>query len=133
MLRNRSLAAILVAELVSLTGSAMTYVALPWFVLITTGSTARMGWVLAAELLPVGLLGIPSGSVIARIGAKGQVVIPKAIRDRANLHPGDEVDFEIRDDEIVAVARRLPARLAGRFARSGMAARLLEDRAREKR
>jgi hypothetical protein len=44
----------------------MTYVALPWFVLIATGSTARMGWVLAAELLPVGLLGILAGSVIAR-------------------------------------------------------------------
>ena len=33
LLRNRNLAAVLTAELVSLTGSAMTYVALPWFVL----------------------------------------------------------------------------------------------------
>jgi predicted MFS family arabinose efflux permease len=80
MLRNRSLAAILVAELVSLTGSAMTYVALPWFVLITTGSTARMGWVLAAELLPVGLLGIPSGSLIARLGAKRTMNVADAAR-----------------------------------------------------
>ncbi len=80
MLRNRSLGAILVAELVSLTGSAMTYVALPWFVLITTGSTARMGWVLAAELLPVGLLGIPSGSVIARLGAKRTMNVADAAR-----------------------------------------------------
>ena len=68
-----------------------------------------------------------------RIGAKGQVVIPKAIRDRANLHPGDEVEFELRDAEIVLVARRSPVRLGGRFARSGMAARLLVDRAREPR
>lgn len=68
-----------------------------------------------------------------RIGAKGQVVIPKALRDRANLHPGDEVEFELRENEIVLVARRHPARLAGRFAHSGMAARLLEDRAREPR
>ncbi len=68
-----------------------------------------------------------------RIGAKGQVVIPKAVRDRANLHPGDEVDFELRDEEIVLVARRQPVTLAGRFANSGMAARLLEDRAREPR
>jgi predicted MFS family arabinose efflux permease len=80
MLRNRSLAAILVAELVSLTGSSMTYVALPWFVLITTGSTARMGWVLAAELLPVGLLGILAGSVIARLGAKRTMNIADAAR-----------------------------------------------------
>lgn len=68
-----------------------------------------------------------------RIGAKGQVVIPKALRDRARLHPGDEVDFEFEDDRITLVVRRAPARLGGRFARSGMAARLLEDRAREPR
>ena len=80
LLRNRSLAAVLVAELVSLTGSAMTYIALPWFVLLTTGSTAKMGWVLAAELLPVGLLGIPSGSVIARLGAKRTMNIADAAR-----------------------------------------------------
>jgi MFS family permease len=80
MLRNRSLAAIIVAELVSLTGSSMTYVALPWFVLVTTGSTAKMGWVLAAELLPVGLLGIPAGSLIARLGAKRTMNVADAAR-----------------------------------------------------
>ena len=80
LLRNRSLAAVLVAELVSLTGSAMTFVALPWFVLVTTGSTAKMGWVLAAELLPVGLLGIPSGSVIAHLGAKRTMNLADAAR-----------------------------------------------------
>jgi AbrB family looped-hinge helix DNA binding protein len=68
-----------------------------------------------------------------RIGAKGQVVIPKGIRDRANLHPGDEVEFELRDTEVVLVARRDPMRLGGRFAGSGMAARLLDDRASEPR
>jgi antitoxin PrlF len=63
-----------------------------------------------------------------RIGAKGQVVIPKALRDRALLQPGDVVDFKLRDKEIVLVARRSPARLGGRFSKTGMAARLLEDR-----
>jgi predicted MFS family arabinose efflux permease len=80
MLRNRSLASILVAETVSLTGSAMTFVALPWFVLATTGSTARMGWVLAAELIPVGIFGIPSGTLIARLGAKRTMNISDAAR-----------------------------------------------------
>jgi AbrB family looped-hinge helix DNA binding protein len=72
-------------------------------------------------------------SMTGRVGAKGQVVIPKALRDRVHLHPGDEVDFELRDEEIVLVARRAPARLGGRFKNTGMAARLLEDRAREPR
>ena len=80
VLRNRSLRAILAAELVSLTGSSMTYVALPWFVLVTTGSAAKLGWVLAAELLPVGLLGIPAGTLIARLGAKRTMNIADAAR-----------------------------------------------------
>lgn len=84
-------------------------------------------------LTPVGRWSLYSTGMTGRIGAKGQVVIPKAIRDRANLHPGDEVDIELRDDEIVLVARRSPARLGGRFGNSGMAARLLVDRAHEPR
>jgi AbrB family looped-hinge helix DNA binding protein len=68
-----------------------------------------------------------------RIGAKGQVVIPKALRDRFSLLPGDEVEFEARGHEIVLVAKRSPARLGGRFRQSGMAGRLLDDRAREPR
>lgn len=68
-----------------------------------------------------------------RIGAKGQVVIPKALRDQAHLQPGDEVDFELRDEEIVLTARRTPTQLGARFPNTRMAARLLEDRAREPR
>ncbi|HLH15211.1 MAG TPA: AbrB/MazE/SpoVT family DNA-binding domain-containing protein [Solirubrobacteraceae bacterium] len=65
-----------------------------------------------------------------RIGAKGQVVIPKALRDRARLQPGDLVEFVLRGEEIVlAAARPSPAPLGGRFSETGMAARLLEDRA----
>jgi len=69
----------------------------------------------------------------SRVGTKGQVVIPKSIRDRAGLQPGDEVDFELRDDEVVVRVARTPATLAGRFAGSGMATRLLADRRREPR
>ena len=58
----------------------MTFVALPWFVLATTGSPAKMGWVLAAEMLPVALFGIPAGSVIARLGAKRTMLVSDAVR-----------------------------------------------------
>jgi MFS family permease len=80
MFRNRSLLGLLVAELVSLTGSAMTFVALPWFVLATTGSTAKMGWVLGAEMLPIGIFGIPAGTLIARLGAKRTMLVSDAAR-----------------------------------------------------
>lgn len=72
-------------------------------------------------------------SMTGRVGAKGQVVIPKPLRDRMNLHPGDEVDFVMEDGRIVLTAAGPPAGLGGRFASSGMAARLLEDRRREPR
>jgi MFS family permease len=78
--RNRSLLGLVTAELVSLTGSSMTFVALPWFVLVTKGSTAKMGWVLAAEMAPVGLLGIPAGTLIARLGAKRTMLLSDAAR-----------------------------------------------------
>ena len=70
ILRNRSLAALIAAEIVSSLGSRITFLALPWFVLVTTGSAARMGIVLAVELAPVALLGIPSGALVARLGAR---------------------------------------------------------------
>lgn len=68
-----------------------------------------------------------------RIGAKGQVVIPKELRDRASLQPGDEVEFELRGETLVLRPRRRPVRLGGRFAGSGMASKLLEDRVDEPR
>ncbi|HEY2354230.1 MAG TPA: MFS transporter [Gaiellaceae bacterium] len=80
MWRNRSLVGLITAELVSLTGSSMTFVALPFFVYLTTGSTAKMGWVLAAEMLPIAIFGIPAGTVIAKLGAKRTMLISDAAR-----------------------------------------------------
>lgn len=78
--RNRSLLGLLAAELVSLTGTAMTFVALPWFVVVTSGSAAKMGWVLAAEMAPIAIFGIPAGTLIARLGAKRTMVVCDAAR-----------------------------------------------------
>jgi AbrB family looped-hinge helix DNA binding protein len=69
-----------------------------------------------------------------RVGSKGQVVIPKHLRERAGLHPGAEVDFEVEGDRVTVVRRPARARrLGGRFRGSRMAESLLEDRAREPR
>jgi AbrB family looped-hinge helix DNA binding protein len=35
-----------------------------------------------------------------KVGPKGQVVLPKRIRDRLGIKPGDSVDVEQRDDEV---------------------------------
>ena len=58
----------------------MTFLALPWFVLATTGSPTRMSIVLAVELAPVAMLGIPSGAVIARWGARRTMLVADLAR-----------------------------------------------------
>ena len=35
-----------------------------------------------------------------KVGVKGQVVIPKAIRDRIGIRPGDEVAFDSDGEEV---------------------------------
>jgi MFS family permease len=80
LLRTRGLVPLVAAEAVSALGSQMTFLALPWFVLVTTGSPARMSVVLAVELAPVALLGIPSGALIARLGARRTLILADAAR-----------------------------------------------------
>ena len=79
-LRSRWLAALLGAEVVSTTGSAMTALALPWFVLVSTGSAARTAVVVAAELVGVAVFGIPGGTLLQRLGARRTMMLCDAVR-----------------------------------------------------
>jgi MFS family permease len=65
---RRALAGLLAADVVSTAGTEMTAVALPWFVLVTTGSAARMGAVLAAEFVGMALLGLWGGRAATLLG-----------------------------------------------------------------
>jgi MFS family permease len=78
--RNRALGAVLVAEVVSMTGTEMTAVALPWFVLVTTGSPARMAGVMSAEFVGTAFLGIPSGRLAHALGPRRTMLIADAGR-----------------------------------------------------
>ncbi len=80
ILRHVPLRALLVAEVVSTTGSQMTWLALPWFVLVTTHSPTRMTLVMAAELIGFGVTGIPSGGVLQRLGARTTMLVADAVR-----------------------------------------------------
>ncbi|MGH2804027.1 MAG: MFS transporter [Thermoleophilaceae bacterium] len=71
--------ALIAAEVISSFGSLMTVVALPWFVLTTSGSPERMGFVLAAEAAPLALLGIPSGRLAGRLGARRTLLLCDAL------------------------------------------------------
>jgi len=80
ILRNRPLRALLAAEIISTTGSQMTWLALPWFVLVSTHSPARMTLVMIAELVGMTAAGLPSGAVLQRIGARRMMLGADAIR-----------------------------------------------------
>jgi predicted MFS family arabinose efflux permease len=79
ILRNRPVAALLTAEVLSTTGSQMTWLALPWFVLSTSGSE-HMAFVVAAEAAGFALFGIPSGSLLQRLGPQLTMRLCDAVR-----------------------------------------------------
>jgi antitoxin PrlF len=60
---------------------------------------------------------------------KGQVTLPKAIRDPLGIRPGTRIDFEVQPDGTlkVRVLTRGAAGLFGLIARPGEAARSLEE------
>jgi MFS family permease len=75
---TRALAALLSAEVISTTGTEITAIALPWFVLVTTGSPTRMGTVMAAGFLGMAVLGIPSGRAATALGPRRTMLFADA-------------------------------------------------------
>ena len=73
--KKTAVGALVTAEIVSVLGTRMTYLALPWFVLVTTGSPGKMTLVLAAEIAPMAVLGIPSGMLVQRLGSRNTMLV----------------------------------------------------------
>src|SRR5215217_3550014 len=67
--------ALLAANAVSETGNVLAFVAIPWFVLQTTGSAVRTGLTGAAFLLAAVMAGIFGGPVVDRIGFKRTSIV----------------------------------------------------------
>jgi MFS family permease len=80
VLGNGPLRALLAAEVISTTGMQMTWLALPWFVLITTDSPTQMAGVMAAELIGFAVAGLPAGPLIQRLGARRTMLAADAVR-----------------------------------------------------
>ena len=70
VLRLGSIRALLAAEVVSTTGAQMTWVALPWFVLTTSGSATRTSVVITAEAIGLALTSLLGVRLLNRVGAR---------------------------------------------------------------
>lgn len=82
---RRPVSAVLIANAVSLTGDALAAVAIPWFVLETTGSAARAGLSGGVAVLPAFLAGIFGGTVVDRLGPKRASVVADVVSGVAIL------------------------------------------------
>ncbi len=80
LLRDPRLVALLARDVVSMAGSQMTWVALPWFVLTTTGSATKMAVVVAVEAAALGVFGFASGNLVARLGPRRTMLVADAAR-----------------------------------------------------
>lgn len=67
--------ALLSANLISNVGNNLTNLAIPWFVLVVTGSAAKTGLAVVAGMLPLVVVGFFGGALADRIGHKRASVI----------------------------------------------------------
>ncbi|HEX6470919.1 MAG TPA: MFS transporter [Streptosporangiaceae bacterium] len=72
---RRGLWCLLAGEAVSITGTTMTTVAIPWFVLATTGSAERAGLAAFASLLPLVISAFFGGAIVDRVGHRRSSVL----------------------------------------------------------
>ncbi|WP_066369704.1 MFS transporter [Herbidospora mongoliensis] len=66
----RPVAGLFAASLVALTGTRVSSIAIPWFVLVTTGSVTQTGLVAFCEMAPYVLVKALSGPVVDRVGPR---------------------------------------------------------------
>jgi MFS family permease len=72
--RRAPFTALLSAYVVSVAGTSMSAIAIPWLVLTTTGSAARTGVVVFAQLLPYVAAQMLAGPVVDRFGLRRSFV-----------------------------------------------------------
>jgi AbrB family looped-hinge helix DNA binding protein len=63
----------------------------------------------------------------SRVGPKGQVVIPKSMRDQLGIAPGDEVDFSLEGSSVRVEPVRGEPSLRGSLAGKGLISELESD------
>ncbi len=64
----------LTAEAISLLGTRVSMIAIPWLVLVTTGSPTRTGLVAVAELTPLVIFKATGGPLVDRVGPRRMAI-----------------------------------------------------------
>ncbi len=65
---------------------------------------------------------------LATLTSKGQTTIPKKVRERLNLKPGDRIDFVIEGDRVyLRPINRSVQRLSGMLHKPGMPTLTIEE------
>lgn len=75
-----TLRTLLCAEVLSMTGSQLSAVALPWFALQSTGSPAAMSKVMAAQMVAVAVFGLLGASLAGRLGPRKVLLLADTAR-----------------------------------------------------
>lgn len=74
-MRRAPLYALFVADSISLVGNVVAQLAIPWFVLVTTGSPALTGLAVFLNFLPVVLAGFFGGVIVDRFGYRATSIV----------------------------------------------------------
>lgn len=74
-MRRAPLYALYVADAISLTGNAVAQLAIPWYVLVTTGSASLTGLAVFFNFLPIVLAAFFGGVVVDRLGFRTTSVV----------------------------------------------------------
>ena len=121
LFRHRGLLGLLARDVVSMTGSQMTWVALPWFVLTTTGSPARMAVVLAVESASMAVFGFGLGNVVTKLGPRRTMLLADGVRAPLTavipiLHWADALSFPLLLVLVAAISALITPSFASKAA-----------------
>jgi MFS family permease len=83
--QRRPVYSLIIANAISLVGSSLTAVAIPWFVLETTGSAGKAGLSGAFAFLPAFFAGIFGGALVDRFGARHSAMVADLVSGSAIL------------------------------------------------
>ncbi|WP_369386581.1 MFS transporter [Streptomyces sp. CG1] len=78
--QHRTLRVLLVAETISMLGTQLSAVAMPWLVLQLTGSAGDMGLVMAAQLAAIAVFGFFGASWTGRLGPRTVMLVGDTVR-----------------------------------------------------